>query len=403
MRNVYMLLLLAGTVWGCGVVGSVERTPSFLTGQKAANLSGYVVRWTKPIAADPSVMVAVGTERSQPTFSADGSMLFVGSRQTGLHAFEVRTGRRIWSVMLNGGVVGQPAVDESLVVVGTGEGQLVGLSVSDGSVLWRNPLKGLAIRQPVILDQRVIARDGTNTVYAFNATNGAWLWQQAREKPAKFSMAGEGPLFAVSGTLYAGFSDGSVTAYDLNRDGKIAWTTQMGGESKRFLDIDTDFVFVRQYLGVASPATGLALLDTRNGKIASRIPRPNLITLKAMDRHLLATTTNGDVLRMDPERNVTLWRRNFSRDQGAPSALLVQGPNAFVSFPRGGLLALDAATGETLIGLDIGYGITGVAGHENTRAIAVLTTRGTLMVLGPQLGQPKSEATVIKALSHPTP
>ena len=390
MRTV-RLSLVSFLLWclslGCGGVHTLYQTPTNLTGQKNTPRGNYMLLWSKSLAPDAAVMKSVGAERSKPTFSPDGKMLYVGTRHVGLHAVDVHSGTVLWQTTLNGGAVGQPAVTEDTVIVGTGEGRLVAISRETGKIMWSNSLKGLAIRMPVVVNQAVIARDGTNTIYAFGLTSGKWLWQQAREKPAKFSMAGEGPLFAVSGNLYAGFSDGAVNCYSLTQDGRLQWSRDLGGESERFRDVDAGFAFVRQYLAVASPATGVALLDTRNGKVASRLPRPNLLSLHKLDGHLLASTTNGDVLRLDPHRNQTVWRSPFSRDGGAPNDIAVQDGIVFVTFPRSGLVTLDASTGQTLFGVDIGRGFTGVTAHAATRQVALMSTRGQLLLLGPKPSQ----------------
>ena len=246
------------------------------------------------MAPDAAVMKSVGAERSKPTFSPDGKMLGVGTRHVGLHAVDVHSGTVLWQMTLNGGAVGQPAVTEDTVIVGTVKAVswllVVRLARSCGAIP-----KGLAIRMPVVVNQAVIARDGT-FIYAFGLTSGKWLWQQAREKPAKFSMAGEGPLFGIGKSIRWFFRRrGKLLRINARRSTTVV--ADLGGESERFRDVDAGFAFVRQYWP-APPATGVALLDTRNGKVASRLPRPNLLSLHKLDGHLLASTTNGDVLRL---------------------------------------------------------------------------------------------------------
>ena len=392
--------VLALSVFGIGCSGlyPLERTPQHLTGQTVTHSAPYRLLWSKDLSPDAAVMKAVGNERAMAAFSANGRIVYVGTRQNGMYAIASDSGAAIWRRPIEGGVIGQPAVGKDRVVVGTGEGRLAALDISDGRLIWSNALKGLAVRQPILRKQAVIARDGTNTLYAFSMSDGKWLWQQARERPAKFSMAGEGPLFAASGQLYVGYSDGNVACYSIHGEGKELWRVDLGGQSSRFHDADGDFAFVNQYLAVASPATGIALIDTRNGKISSRIPRPNLVTVKNVDAHLIGTTTDGAVVRIDPNRNTTIWRRSFSRDDGVPNDVVVEGDFIFATFPRGGLVALDAKTGDPQFGLDVGRGFTGVAVHSETRRIAVMTTRGQLLMLGSQtnsVSMPASPTSVL--------
>lgn len=394
-----MVVALAVLGVGCSGLYPLERTPQNLTGQNITHSAPYRLLWSKDLSPDAAVMKAVGTERAVAAFSANGKVVYAGTRHNGMYAIDSDTGANVWRRAVKGGVIGQPAVGEKHIVVGTGEGRLEALGISDGRQIWSNALKGLAVRQPILRGQAVIARDGTNTLYAFSMSDGKWLWQQARARPTKFSMAGEGPLFAASGQLYVGYSDGTVACYSIHGEGKELWRVDLGGQSSRFHDADGGFAFVQQYLAVASPATGIALIDTRNGKISSRIPRPNLVTVKNVDAHLVGTTTDGAVVRIDPSRNTTIWRRSFSRDDGAPNDVAVQGELIFVTFPRGGMVALDAKTGGPQFGLDVGRGFTGIAVHPETRRIAILTTRGQLLMLGSQSHSATMPASPTSALN----
>jgi outer membrane protein assembly factor BamB len=358
-------------------------TPPMLTGQRASEPQTVALKWTHELAPDQSKSLAMGTELSVPTFDAAGAILFIGSRQTGLFAFHTASGSLLWVQKLDGGVVGTPAVTSDLVFVGTGSGQLVAVKRDTGAVVWQASLKGLAKTKPIVFGNEVIVRDGTNTVYAFDQATGEWRWQVSREKPEKFSSAGESPLFIASGNIYVGMSDGTVLCLDASANGKLLWELSLGGETEGFKDVDANFIFYRQYLSASSVSTGIALIDTRKGRVKTRFARPLIVTQAGIDTHLLLGDGNGEIYRLDPERNEVIWRSRFSRNHGSPQTMIVIDRLVFVTFPRGGLVALYADTGQTAFGIDIGYGLTGLAVHEATRQLALMTDRGTLMLLAP--------------------
>ena len=376
-------LLFALIVSGCTDMQTRLSTPEMLTGQRPALSPSLAVKWTYPLAPDHAKSLALGTELSVPTFDSTGQTAFVGSRTSGLFAIDASSGSKLWLQELDGGVVGSPAVTSKAVFVGTGSGEIVALSRKDGSLLWKAALKGLATSRPIVFGNDVIVRDGTNTVYSFDQDTGEWRWQVSRDKPKKFSAAGESPLFIASGSLYVGLSDGTLLCLDAANKGKLLWELPLGGAAEGFKDVDANFTFYRQYLSAASVSTGLALIDTRRGKVSTRFARPLIVAQVSIDSNLVLGDGNGDIYRLDPQRNEVVWRSRFSRRHGAPQTLIALDNLIFASFPRGGLIALHASDGQPAFGLDIGHGLTGLSAHTATRQLAVLTDRGTLMLLAP--------------------
>lgn len=368
---------------GCSDFQRRVETPDMLTGQRATGTPNVSISWTHELVPDGAKSLALGTELSQASFDAEGKRLFVGSRITGLFAFDVASGMLDWNEPLDGGVVSSPAIGQDFVYAGTGSGELIAVNQDSGATAWRVTLKGMVITRPILFGNDVIVRDGTNTIYAFDQTTGAWQWQISRPKPVKFSAAGESPLFIASGRLYVGLSDGSVLCLDAANKGKLIWELSLGGDRDGFKDVDANFTFFRQYLSAASVATGIAFIDTRLGRVVSRIPRPLIVAQASIDSHLILANGDGEIYRLDPERNVILWRSRFSRNNGPPQRLIVLDNLVFASFPRGGLVALHTSDGQAAFGLDIGRGLTGIAVHQASRTLAVMSNRGTLMVLAP--------------------
>ncbi|MGB0648049.1 MAG: PQQ-binding-like beta-propeller repeat protein, partial [Bradymonadia bacterium] len=351
------------------------------------------------LVPDDSISMELGYEMSIPIFTAEGDVLFIGSRTSGLHAFKSSNGELLWRTAVDGGVVSQAAVASDLVLVGTGAGELSAFARSTGHLRWSVPLKGMVSSTPVLFGNEVIVRDGTNTLYAFDQQTGEWRWQYSRDVPARYSAAGVAPLFVASGLLYAGLSDGTLLCLDATKKGRLVWELSLGSKEPGFQDIDANLVFYRQYLVAASISTGLAFIDTRRGKVMSRIAKPLIVAQVPIDDHLVLANGDGEIYRLNPNGGELVWKTQFAKDLGAPQTLIANDGLVYVTFPLGGLTAIDANDGLPIFGLDPGHGVTGVAFDARTQRIALLTNRGTLFVLSPSSKRAMPENSWFKPLT----
>jgi outer membrane protein assembly factor BamB len=383
-RTPWLLVLVM--FFACSDAQRRIETPKMLTGHPQSGTPSVDIKWTHQLVPDDAMSLALGTELSQATFGPEGRQLFVGSRDTGLFAFNVASGDVLWNQHLDGGVVGSPAIGKTLAFVGAGSGELVAVEKETGQQVWQTTLKGMVVTRPILFGNDVIVRDGTNTIYAFDQATGAWRWQVSRAKPLKFSAAGESPLFIASGQLYVGLSNGLLLCLDAANKGKLLWELDLGGDGEGFKDVDANFTFYRQYLSVANVATGVALVDTR-GRVKSRLARPLVVSQVSVDSNLILANGDGEIYRLDPERNRVLWKSRFSRNNGPAQRLILIDNLVFATFPRGGLVALNANDGQPVYGLDIGHGLTGLSVHPTSRTLALMSNRGTLMVLAPKAQQ----------------
>ena len=96
-------------------------------------------------------------------------VVFVGSNDSKLYAFDTATGTRRWATRLGGVVFSSPAVANGVVYVGASDGRLYALRTSNGRVLWSAPVGDEIISSPTVSNGMVYVGtyDNAGKVVAF--------------------------------------------------------------------------------------------------------------------------------------------------------------------------------------------------------------------------------------------
>ncbi|HZV17682.1 MAG TPA: PQQ-binding-like beta-propeller repeat protein [Sphingobium sp.] len=295
IRAAWLILPVAIALTGCGGIGgkkSGPKTPVF--GQRTSILSG-----TEIVSADESVAsmavtippatanadwaqsggdasktighVALG-DGTQQVWTASiaggsararlasppvvaGGKLFVIDTEAVVHAFDAKTGVKLWSssvrakddqgkVLFGGGV----SVEEGRVYATTGIGDVAALDTNNGTIAWKvrpgGPLRG----SPTISNGNVYVMSQDNQLFALSETDGSVVWNDSGTLEATGVFGVAAPA-AGQGTVIAGYSSGELTAYRYE-NGRALWgdalsKTSISTSVATLTDIDADPVIDR--------------------------------------------------------------------------------------------------------------------------------------------------------------
>ena len=154
--------------------------------------------------------------------------LFVVDVDATVHAFDARTGARLWTARVpkdeenkaarfGGGV----SYDSGKVFATDGLGEIVALSAADGKEIWRakpgGPLRGA----PTLANGQVYVLSQDNQLYALGDADGKVAWTQSGSLETQGVFGVAAPA-ASSGTVVAGFSSGELNAYRYE-NGRTLW------------------------------------------------------------------------------------------------------------------------------------------------------------------------------------
>jgi eukaryotic-like serine/threonine-protein kinase len=266
-----------------------------------APLSGRPRRWTfgggRVLGYEPGMTVW-----SSPALGAVGgrALLFAGSYDRSLYAFDAATGEPLWKFTTGGGIYGAP-------------------------VLWDD--RGQA---------RIFVASSDRLIYALDADDGRRIWNHQVEE---YRPTLGGARLAAPCLGQAGGRDAVFVAHWVF-DRSLAGSLQRGGVTA--LDARSGQVLWRRELGDNEMAAPLY------AAVGGR-------------RLLLVGSSNGNLYALDADRGETLWRRVELDAVRSPPALAEPAgkPLVILASKYGTLRALDPATGTEVWSYKTGDRITG--------------------------------------------
>jgi outer membrane protein assembly factor BamB len=151
-----------------------------------------------------------------PESSSVHDVVYVGSENNRLFAFDASSGEEIWETSMDGQVLSSPAVANCTVYVGTSNdlgnglsnGKLYALNALTGQRFWAIPTGGAIVSSPAVHRNVVFVGSKDHNLYAFNATTGAPQWVAATIAAIESSPA------VANGIVYVGSDDLFVYAFD---------------------------------------------------------------------------------------------------------------------------------------------------------------------------------------------
>ena len=124
-------------------------------------------------------------------------LLISGGGDGAVHAFQVRTGKHVWSYLFStGGINPNPVVDGNFVYSSHGDENLEGgergmmvcldaSKVEDGkpALVWKDTGHLFKFSSPVIHEGKLYACDENGTMYCFDSKTGKRLWKYSYGPP----------------------------------------------------------------------------------------------------------------------------------------------------------------------------------------------------------------------------
>ena len=171
---------------------------------------------------------------------ADGRV-YAAAVRGGVHAFDLQTGKSIWSYESDLPLSGGPGVGDGLVVVGSLEGDVVALDAGTGAEKWKAKVGNEVIAAPAIGQGAVLVRSNDGRVTAFDAASGERRWFWNHDLPNLSVRGNDAPLLGP-GFVFVGNDDGTLSALSLT-DGHPLWEQTVASaegrtELERMADVD---------------------------------------------------------------------------------------------------------------------------------------------------------------------
>jgi hypothetical protein len=192
--------------------------------------------------------------QTQPVVA--GGRLFIGTAMGNFHAFEARSGQKLWSFKAGGPILHTAGVEGGRVFLGCLDGAVYALDVADGRLAWKfdSGLPTGFSTAVLLAEGMVFIANRGGTYYAIRQSEGRVLWQRDLGVPVLMSSAYD------DGRLFVGAMDMRVYALD-SKTGEVVWKsdTLYGAALKDYWPVVCqDYVLIRT-AKVSGGSTGPAL------------------------------------------------------------------------------------------------------------------------------------------------
>lgn len=278
---------------------SIPLAPNQTTILRAVRASDGKQIWKVTTAAKGTPVIADGVVYwvLQDVTKTDGSTIYY---QTSLNAFSMHDGKRIWrNADYSFDTILTPAVADGRLYIGSYLDQdhnVYCLDAKTGKKLWSYLTRGAVLGTPTIANGVVYVGSQDNALYALDAKTGALHWRF--DNSLTFQAA---PL-VVDGVVYAPSQDGYVYALDA-RTGTLFWRAFAGGDpatdSVGFGTLTAQVAIYRNVLFATNDDT-LCAFDLRHGaqrwrytpvaseSLTAPVMSNGLVLIGASDNHVYA-------------------------------------------------------------------------------------------------------------------
>jgi outer membrane protein assembly factor BamB len=291
--------------------------------------------------------------------AADGERVFAVSHKGEVEAFDLASGKRLWSRKLKAPLAGGPAAGAGLVVVGSSKGEVIALSEADGSPIWRIRINA-EILSPAAIDQSlVVVRGVDGRLHGLSTKDGSEIWLAEQQVP-RLSLRGTSAPVLVGDLAIAGFDNGRVAAVSRG-NGTTAWDTAVGQshgstELARLIDVDAPVVADGDDLFAVAYQGRVARLARETGQVIWARDLSSYRGLAVDDNAIYVSTADGELVRLDRQNGTEQWTQKALSRRQLTAPVIYRG--RLVVADAGGVLHwVDRATGDFVARAQLGSSV----------------------------------------------
>jgi len=269
------------------------------------------------------------------------SILVICTLKGELHAVDLRTGKRIGYVTLDGAAAGTPVWigTDVYVPISYQDETIESVSINDGARNWRAKF-GQSESSPLFFEKRLYVTSLNGTLYCLNAFNGdqVWKFQPAKEdvrEPVRSSPA----------------TDGNVVVFGCDDGGVYAVHRATGEEIWKFKASQSIFaspIIVKGCVVVGSLDGKLYCLDVQSGTMVWSFDTKSRVfgSASTNDSLVFVGTADGHCYALRVEDGSPVWK--FEAKSVINSAPLVTRDFVYVGSLDKNLYALDIQSGKEI-------------------------------------------------------
>jgi outer membrane protein assembly factor BamB len=299
------------------------------------------------------------------------SAVFVLDAEQTVHAFDINSGRKLWSQTVRSGsrrdrVVngGGLAFGDGRVFVASGFGQVRAIDAQTGDEIWTRDFPNPVVGSPTLREGRLFVVTNNNEIYALSQADGATEWTDQGLSESARVMSSPSAA-AIEDIVVVPFSSGEVITY-LAANGRRLWTDSLT-RTGRFTpisainDIASRPVLAGGLVFAASQSGVLTAIDGRSGNRVWVQPFATINPPALAGQFLFSVGLDGQAIALQADTGNVIWTRElpgFRNPEKKKDKITYAGPivgsgRLLLVSSRGVLLALSPQNGEEVGRLDL--------------------------------------------------
>ncbi len=327
--------------------------------------------WTAQIAGSSN------RERLAAAPVIGGNKLFVEGTDGVIHAFDKKTGARLWTrgdedmtkdqapSAFGGGV----SYEAGKLYATNGIGVVKALNAETGEVLWKvtpaGPLRG----SPTIAFGQLFVMTQDNQIIALNIADGSLVWDESGST-TQSGVFGVAAPAAGQGTVIAGYSSGELSAYRYE-NGRTLWSdalarTNISTTVGSITDIDADPIIDSGRVYALGQGGRMAAYELLTGQRIWELNLAGISTPAIAGEWIFTLTDDARLLAIARSSGRVRWITQLQRykdeeDKKGPifwTGPVLAGGQLWVASSRGEVWKVSAGEGSASLFADIGQPVS---------------------------------------------
>lgn len=344
--------------------------------------------WDKDVSASGFLNPFPKEQLSSPAVS--GGVLYAGSTNGLLYAFDVHSGRFIWKLDAGNPIDAPPAVTEKHLFIGSSGGVVRCVDRGTGVEVWRFSAKSEILSSPVVRDGRVFFSSSDDRLYGLDEKTGVKLWSYSRPSfqvvtPRVYTS----PAYS-NDRLFHLFSDGTLSSVD-PATGKELWSKKMVKEFKGAQQTRRTPLADNGVVYIIDDSNSIIALKEANGEAEGKYDIIKAYDFVLADRRTLVIAGADQAVAVDRLSGALLWKKTL--EHGPVSTILATEEHLFLltnymkpwlgidyfARPNGYFEIIRLKDGVSVWGKHLESSVTANALAAEGK-VALLTNKGTLEV-----------------------
>lgn len=253
----------------------------------------FKVSWAKnldPAYESGNLPIGLGAARIHQ------DIVYMGSSSGRMNAYDVESGRVLWSQDENTQLGGAVEFFKDHVAYGGMNGRLFVRHYLSGKLKYAIDLGAPIESAPFYFNERLFVYLRGHQLVHLDAETGKVLWVYRRAVPVTTTLQRTTKPLVVGNKVIVGFADGFLGALSL-QEGILIWETKLV-ETAKFVDVDLNPVQAGGMIISGSPSGNLQAVNPDSGAIARTFPVSVMAHPYLKGEQLILGTNDGEVIIM---------------------------------------------------------------------------------------------------------